>query len=209
MTPEDFLDTVREENKTPLSRLGSSKALYADTHGELDKTPVLNAAATAELAAAETFETWADSEENDTARAVFEAAAADERDHYEQVAAKLGDEDGGDRVPAIQAYLRDLDASIPRLGGFCGRVLAARASKKQLVGFFVGKADPKTSQLFRDLASDLDEQEQQAVAALGDLCESDEDWAVALDAASEALQAAYREYTEALESMGVNPKPVC
>ncbi|WP_332897536.1 rubrerythrin family protein [Haladaptatus sp. CMSO5] len=209
MTPEDFLDTVREENKTPLSRLGSSKALYADTHGELDKIPVLKAAATAEHAAAETFEAWADSEEADTARAVFEAAAADEYDHYEQVVGKLGDADVGDRVPAIQDYLRDLDESIPRLGGFCGRVLAARASKKQLVGFFVGKADPKTSQLFRDLASDLDDQEEQAVAALGDLCETEEDWALALDAASEALQAAYGEYTDALESMGVNPKPVC
>ncbi|MFC6731247.1 MULTISPECIES: rubrerythrin family protein [unclassified Haladaptatus] len=209
MTPEDFLDTVREENKTPLSRLGSSKALYADTHGDLDKKPVLKAAATAEHTAAETFEAWAESEENDTARAVFEAAAEDEYDHYEQVAAKLDDDDLGDRVPAIQTYLRDLEDPIARLGGFCGRVLVARASKKQLVGFFVGKADPKTSQLFRDLSSDLDEQEEQAVAALAELCDAEEDWATALDAASEALQAAYREYTETLEGMGVNPKPVC
>ncbi|PSQ14952.1 rubrerythrin family protein, partial [Halobacteriales archaeon QS_7_69_60] len=39
--------------------------------------------------------------------------------------------------------------------------------------------------------------------------DDDERWEQAREAASGAIQAAYDEYTERLESMGVNPKPVC
>lgn len=209
MTPEEFVDAVRSENKTALSRLGSSKSLYADTGGEMEVDPVLTAAADAERAAAETFDAWADDADDAEAAEVFEATAAEEHDHYEQVAAKLDDYEPSDELPAIQSTLRGFDGTLERLGGLVGRTVAAEKSKDQLTGFFVGQADPQSAQLFRDLGGDLDGQLERATALLAERCESDADWKVALEAATDAIQAAYEEYTDRLESMGVNPKPVC
>jgi hypothetical protein len=208
MDADDFLDAVREANRTALSRLGSSKALYADTEGDLDEGPVLRAAATAEGAAAETFETWAEESEGDVAEA-FAETAAEERAHHETVLDLLDGEPEPGELPAIQAYLRDLEGDVERVGGFLGRTLAAEKSKDQLVAFFVGQADPATSRTFRGMGDDLDAQLDRGVSLLADLCDDDADWERALEAASGAIQAAYEEYTERLESMGVNPKPVC
>lgn len=208
MTPEEFIEAVREENKTALSRLGSSKALYADTMGEMEREEVLAAAATAEYHAAETYETWADDASGDVADA-FAETAAEERDHYETVAGEFDDHEPGD-VPAIQTYLRGLDDDVERIGGFLGRTVAAEKSKEQLTGFFVGDADPQTASIFRGMGDDLDEQLARATDLLDSRCGDDEDrWDRALEAANGAIQAAYEEYTERLEGMGVNPKPVC
>ena len=213
MNPDEFLDTVRDENETALSRLGSSKSLYAETEGEMEPETVFRAAAEAEYAAAETFQSWADDEGNDQqVRDAFAEFADQERDHYEKVAGKL-DEDADDHepseVPAIHEYLRGIESDAGRVGGFLGRTLASEKSKEQMVGFFVGQADPQTAQLFRDLGSDLDGQIERGMELLTEVCESDEEWDAALEAASGAIQAAYDEYTETLEGMGVNPKPVC
>ncbi|MFO7926550.1 MAG: rubrerythrin family protein [Halobacteriota archaeon] len=208
MNADEFLDAVRDENQTALSRLGSSKSLYADTGGEMETETVLAAAATAEHRAAETYDAWADAETGTVADA-FDETAAEERSHYETVAGKLDSHDPGD-VPAIQAYLRDLDDTVERLGGFVGRTLAAEQSKTQLTGFFVGNADPQTAALFRGMGDDLDAQMARARELLEGECGDDEAcWERALEAATGAIESAYDEYTEALESMGVNPKPVC
>lgn len=214
-TSEAFLDDVREANRTALSRLGSSKALYADTKGEMEADAVLAAAATAERAAHDTYADWADSEDGAVADA-FAETAEEEQSHYDTVVDELGEDpqveldgvDPGD-LPAIQAYLRDLDSTVARVGGFAGRTLAAAKSKDQLVGFFVGQADPQTAQTFREMNADLDDQLDRVAGLLEQVCETDDDWQTAHDAASGAIQAAYEEYTERLEGMGVNPKPVC
>jgi hypothetical protein len=208
MTPEEFAETVREENETALSRLGSSKSLYADTGGEMTAEDVLTAAATAEHHAAETYGAWADSESGDVAEA-FAETEDEERSHYGTVAGELDSHEPGD-VPAIQAYLRELDGTAERLGGFVGRTIAAEKSKEQITGFFVGDADPQTARLFREMGEDLDAQLDRAGRLLDAECGDDEDcWERALSAANGAIEAAYEEYTERLESMGVNPKPVC
>ena len=208
MTHSEFVESVRAANNTALSRLGSSKSLYADTMGEMDIEEVLQAAATAEHHAAETYEAWAESADGDVADA-FAETAAEEREHYETVVGELDAHDPGE-VPAIQSYLRGLDEDIERLGGFVGRTLAAEKSKEQMTGFFVGKADPQTASLFRGMGEDLDAQLERALALLESHCGDDENcWARAEEAASGAIQTAYEEYTERLESMGVNPKPVC
>ncbi|PSQ14953.1 rubrerythrin family protein, partial [Halobacteriales archaeon QS_7_69_60] len=83
MTPEEFTDAVRDANDTALSRLGSSKALYADTDGEMEAGEVLTAAATAEHHAAETYAAWADDAEadgDDELAAAFATTAEEERD---------------------------------------------------------------------------------------------------------------------------------
>jgi len=211
MTPDELLEAIRDDNETALSRLGSSKSLYAATGGDLEPEPVLRAAADAEHAAAETFAAWAADEGTDTAAGEAFAAAADqEREHYETVLAELdGDHEPSETVSAMQAYLRDLDETVARAGGFLGRVLATEKSKEQYTGFFTGQADPTTASTFRDLRGDLDDQREAALSLLESVCESDADWETAKEAADGAIQAAYDEYTEQLESMGVNPKPVC
>jgi rubrerythrin len=213
MNADEFLDSVRDDNETALSRLGSSKSLYAETEGEMEPETVFRAAADAEYAASETFGEWADDAEAEEVRETFVDFADQERDHYEQVLGKLDGETPDDHepreVPAIHEYLRGLEDGPARVGGFLGRTLASEKSKEQMVGFFVGQADPQTAQLFRDLGDDLDGQLERGTELLAEVCESEADWDAALESASGAIQAAYDEYTETLEGMGVNPKPVC
>lgn len=207
MDPDELIETVRNDNETALSRLGSSKSLFADTEGEMEADEVLAAAATAEYHAAGTYETWAETEDNDFGDA-FAETAQEERDHYETVTSELDEHDPGE-TPAIQSYLRELDGTVERLGGFVGRTIAAEKSKTQVTGFFVGNADPQTAQLFRSMDDDLEAQLERASKLLETECTSETDWERAHEAAAGAIQAAYEEYTERLESMGVNPKPVC
>lgn len=207
MNAEELIETVRSDNETALSRLGSSKSLYADTQGEMDPDEVLAAAATAEHHAAETYGTWAETEDGDVAEA-FEKTAREEREHYETVAGELESHESGE-TPAIQSSLRGLEGTVERLGGFIGRTLAAERSKTQVTGFFVGNADPQTAGLFRSMDDDLDDQLSRASTLLETECADEGDWDRAREAANSAIQAAYGEYTDRLESMGVNPKPVC
>jgi hypothetical protein len=208
--PDTVVEAITEDNQTALSRLGSSKSLYADTGGDIDTEPVLEATADAEYAAWQTFLEWADDEADDEARAAFETTAEEERDHYETVDGKLADDEyEPDEVPNLHEYLRDRDETVERVGAFVGRILASQRSKSQVVGYFVGDADPQTASLFRDFGEDLDEQLERAKDLLEDVCETDEDWERAEEAATGAIQAAYDEYVETLEGMGANPKPVC
>ena len=211
MTASDFVANVSEDNQTALSRLGSSKALYAETEGDLDPEPVLRAAAIAEDAASETFAAWADDEADDEAAALFDSVAADETDHYETVAAELDDPPraaDGER-PAVQSVLRAFDDTVERVGGLVGRCLVAKRSKEQYTGYFTGEADPQTASLFRELGADVTEQIDAAADLVNAVCATAAERERAQDAASEAIQAAYDEYTASLEAMGVNPKPVC
>lgn len=209
MDASELHDSVRAANDTALSRLGSSKSLYAATGGEMEAGPVLESAADAEHAAAETFATWADSEDDPDAADAFETTAAEERDHAEAVLGELDEYEASGDPSAMQAFLRGLEATVERAGALLGRVLATEKSKEQLTGFFVGQADPQTAQLFRGLKADLDDQLERTLDLLDAVCETDDDWQTASDAADAAVQTAYDEYTEQLEAMGVNPKPVC
>ncbi|OVE83566.1 rubrerythrin family protein [Natronolimnobius baerhuensis] len=211
MTDADvFLETVRETNQTALSRLGSSKSLYADTGGDIDTEPVLEATADAEYAAWQTFSAWADDEDTDAASEAFADTAAEEEGHFETVCEHLGNEAYEPQsVPALHEYLRGLESTVERVGAFAGRVLASKRSKEQVVGYFVGDADPQTAGVFRDFGDDLDAQLERVDDLLEDVCASDDDWERAEDAATGAIEAAYGEYVENLEAMGANPKPVC
>lgn len=208
MTGSEFIETVRDRNKTALSRLGSSKALYADTQGDLEPEEVLQSVATAEHAAMETFKSWGD-DESGTAAEAFAESATEEHEHYETVSGLLDAHNPDGNVPAIQATLREQTETIERVGGFVGRTIAAEKSKEQVTAFFVGQADPQTAGTFRELKSDLEEQLDRAGELVDACCETDEERDQALAAASGAIQTAYEEYTDQLESMGVNPKPVC
>ena len=78
-----------------------------------------------------------------------------------------------------------------------------------MVGFFTGNADPRTASTFRTLRADLDDQLDRALSLLSEHCKTEEDWDLAREYAEEAIQTAYEEHVAALESLGVDPKPVC
>ncbi|MFC6614392.1 rubrerythrin family protein [Halopenitus salinus] len=211
MSADDVHERVRSELATELSRLGSSKALYAATEGELNADRVLRAAADAELAAAETFEAWAGDEENDAAAEVFAAIAAEERDHFDRVREELDDYDPdlGEDLLAIPSHLRSLDDTLERAGALLGRILVADESKSQYVGYFVGDADPQTAAVFRDLRGDLEGQRERALELIDRVGADEADLEVAREAAAAVVEIAYEEHVETLESLGVDPKPVC
>ncbi|MFB6111094.1 MAG: rubrerythrin family protein [Halobacteriaceae archaeon] len=209
MTPEAFIERVEDENRTALSRLGSSKSLYAETQGEMAAGTVLAAAADAEYHAAETYRTWAAEETNAEAKTAWATTADEEATHYDRVTAEIEGEHEPSGPPAIQRELREMTDPVERAGGFLGRTLAADRSKSQVTGFFVGQAEPGLASLFRDFGDDLDAQRDRALDVLHAVCTDETDWDRAMEAATTAIQAAYDEYVETLEGMGVDPKPVC
>ncbi|MFA9516184.1 rubrerythrin family protein [Halopenitus sp. H-Gu1] len=212
MSADDVLESVRSNLATELSRLGSSKALYAATEGDLDADRVLRAAANAEHAAAETFDSWAEDEPNETAREIFTAIAEEERAHFDRVREEIdeADSDGyDDELPAIPAHLRSIDGTIERAGALLGRIMVADESKSQYVGYFVGDADPQTAAVFRELREDLEGQRERALDVIEAVCTDEADLEAATEAAATVVQVAYDEHVETLESLGVDPKPVC
>jgi len=195
-----LVDTVTDDLETQLSRLGSSKWLYALTDGDKTGEAVRTAAATDAAAAAETFGAWADDADGET----FEALAASAADRRDAV-------DPGADAAARGLYdaLAGLDGTVSRLGGALGYFLVLDRTVGQMVGFFVGDADPSTANEFRDLRSDVDADRSRVVDALDSACSGDDDWDRAAAAATTVVEATYDDYVETLESMGIKPKNVC
>jgi len=201
---DDVLEAVREDNRTALSRLGSSKALYADTMGEMEPAAVFRGAATAADAAAATFEEWAD---DGPGTAAYRETASEERAHGEELIDRFEGDLG--EPSAVYGYLDGLEDPVERAGGLAGWALVAGKGTDQRTAFFVGEADPTTAGLFREHGSVRETQLERAADLVGTVADAAADRERAREAATGAIQAAYEEYTERLESMGVNPKPVC
>jgi hypothetical protein len=200
----DFIDSVRDEMQTPLSRLGSSKSIYADTEGQMEDDTVVATALANEEAAADVFDDWAST--GGPLGEAFGDAADVAREHAEELDGRT---DAEADPSVIYDHLAGVEGSVARLGAFVGRSLVEEKKTGQRTGYFTGQADPQTARVFREFGNDLDTQLEQAVDLLEGQCESDDDWTVAEDAAVDVIEAAYDEYVETLESMGVNPKDVC
>jgi hypothetical protein len=206
MDEATFLDDLRDAQETPLSRLGSSKSLYALTGGEMDADPVRAAAATDAAAAAETVTAWADDEPDEAAAELFERVAAESREIVDTVVGEVDPD--GDASP-IYDRMAELDGTPARVGGLVGRGLVVGKVTEQMVGFFVGDADPTTANTFREVRSTVETQRDDATALLSSVCADADDWAAAEAAATAVVETAYDHYVETLESMGVKPKNVC
>jgi hypothetical protein len=198
-----LVDTLTDDLETQLSRLGSSKWLYALTDGDMTGDAVRAAAAADAAAAAETFEAWAADADADAA-ALFDTLAADATDRRDALDA---DADPADR--RTYDALADLDDTVARAGGALGYALVLDRTIGQMVGFFVGDADPSTANQFRDLRDGADEVRDRVVETLDDRCTDDDQWDRAVDAATAVVDATYDDYVETLEAMGVKPKNVC
>lgn len=199
MDATDIVDAVESALQTELSRLGSSKSIYADTEGELEPDRVLGAMATAIYHAETTLRAW------DEEPAVFADAADRLADQYETLSDELEDHQPGEE-PATVATLAAADDTGERLGALVGWVLVADRKAGQVTGFFTGQADPTTASLVRAFGDDY---EAIQAAAIDAIATGDVDPEAAADAAEAVVEAAYDEYFETLEALGVNPKPVC
>ncbi|MFC6836878.1 rubrerythrin family protein [Halomarina ordinaria] len=209
MDPDTFVSTVRAECATELDRLGSEKALVATTAAHLDREHVLTAAARAERRAATTFETWAEREDEAAAREAFERVADRERQHAARVEDHLDGEVEA-TADALHEHLRGCDSTVERAAaGMVGRSLVTDRTFLQTINFFVNESDEAAANLFRELRSETDEQVEDGAALLDDLCGRDEDWERAREAAVAVVELAYEEYADALEGMGIDPRPVC
>jgi hypothetical protein len=203
MDATTLVDALTDDLETELSRLGSSKWLYALTDGEMTGPAVRAAAATDAAAAAERFDAWAADAD---ATAPFGDLATTARDRAETVDAEAAADPDAERTYAV---LAGFDDDVERLGGALGHSLVLDRTVGQMVGFFVGDADPSTAGTFRSLRDRIDADRDRIVDALDDRCSTDGDWDRAESAARAVVDAAYDDYVETLESMGVQPKNVC
>jgi hypothetical protein len=92
MDATDLEARVRADRETELSRLSSSKALYAATGGEMDREAVVRAAADRAAAAHECYRAWAD---DGPGADRFEEVAAAEADRLATVEALRATPTGG------------------------------------------------------------------------------------------------------------------
>jgi hypothetical protein len=193
MDADDLLASIRDVERTPLSRLGSSKALYAITAGEMDDDAVRAAIADVAHHAGDVFAGW----DGETA-----AAAADLAGNVRDTA--TADHEPDERSPTAEA-LAALEGQTWQLGGLLAWTLIAGKYLEQVTGYFTGQADPRTASTFRDLGGDVEELREDVLAALS----AHDDWEAAEAAARSVIEAAYDAYVAELEAQGVNPKPVC
>ncbi|MEZ3142548.1 transcription antitermination protein [Halobaculum sp. MBLA0143] len=199
MDTEEFTDALREAHETPLSRLGSSKSLYALTGGEMAGDAVRAAVAREATLAAETYDDLAAATDGET-RTLLSDLAASARDQAETA----GTEPTDRQFPDLEA-LAATETDAGRLGGALARQLLAETRVAQAVGFFVGDADPQSAQTFRSLRSAVETDRDRVAEALAGV----DDRETAREAADAVIEAAYEDYVESLESMGVEPKNVC
>lgn len=208
MDGQELVERVKQARATELDRLGGEKALVAVTKAQLETAAVLDAAAAAELRALDTFEAWA--EDGGPAADTFDEVAAVERTHYEAVVERRDDAPSAAEADDLHAYLRTLEDDTERIGaGLVGRSLATERTLLQFVNFFINEGDHSAADLFRGFREDTQDLVARGADLLDDLCDTDEDYDRALTAAERTIELAYEEYRTALESMGVDPKPVC
>lgn len=210
MDAAEFRDAVADAKRTELERLGSNKLLVAVTGADLSTERVLRAAADSENAAHNTFAAWAADEPNGDARETFAAVADQEAEHRERVLERLGGSydpvDGG----PMHEYLRSRSATVQRVAaGLVARSLVIDGTHKQLVSFFINEADERRADLFRELRAETEDTLERGLLLLDSLCANEGDWADAQAAAEYVIQVAYDDYADALQEMGVDPKPIC
>jgi len=194
------IDAVRDRTETERNRLGSDKALIAATDATLETDAVLAAAAARESGFATILDQWATEADSDVATQ-FGAAATAAAERADRIDVAAGDADG------FISYLETVDGTAQRVGaGLVAAPLVADRFYLQVVSFFINEADEGRADTFREIrqeASALDDGE----TALEHLSESERETAAA--AATDAIEAAYDDYAETLEAMGLDPKPIC
>ena len=205
MDIEATIDHLETAYETELARLGSSKAMYAVTDGEMETEAVLRTMADRAVAGAATFDAWAADMDGSLADGLDRVATA-LREHAESMAAHAGEFEPSDTPTALEEYLRSLEGAAERLAGFVAWAEVTDRTLSQAVGFFVGNADTQAANLFRDIRSTLGDEVD---AFLDEAGHPEVDSDSVESVAGEAVEAAYGHYVDALERLGIKVKPVC
>ncbi|ERG95910.1 hypothetical protein [Haloquadratum walsbyi] len=219
MDASDLAATLRDDHETAFSRLGSSKAMYAITNGEMDGAVVRAAAAVNADAVSTVTDAWSESENSTEDHHTDEIDEMDPDTLFTVIAT-----DAGERAvnldpdvsqietvtdPQLYDVLESMEMTPSRLGGLLARSLVMLEQVSQMIGFFVGNAEPKTAGEFRDLKSAIESDRDRVITALNSTCDSDTAWERAQSSADAVIDAAYTEYVDSLEQMGIKPKNVC
>jgi len=201
MDVDATIDAVREATATERDRLGSDKALLAATNATLETDAVLTAAATRERGVADALDAWADEIDDEAVAAAVSAAAADAADRADRIGTDAGEPD------ALAEHVATVTGTPARVGaGLLGVPLVADRFYLQVVSFFVNEADEARADVFREIRSEAATLDH-ARSALGAL--DDDGRERAREAAVETVDVAYDAYADALEAMGLDPKPIC
>jgi hypothetical protein len=212
MDGSTFLDAVGEETATELGRLGSDKYLVAATTADLSTVAVLESVAHTAASGRDTFAAWADGAA-DPAAGTFADAAEREAAAYDRLADLLADEGADlpepDPADPVHRALQSADGTVERAGAIAGRGLVCDRTRLQVVNFFVNEGDKRRADIARELRTDATDEADAAATLLERVCEGEGDWDRARGAAVAVVEAAYDDYAERLEAMGVDPKPVC
>ncbi|MFB6207231.1 MAG: hypothetical protein ABEJ05_11970 [Haloglomus sp.] len=209
MNGQELVENVRSERATELDRLGSEKSVVAATGAQLEQEPVLSAAARTLDDAADALVAWADETDHEEARAAFADAADTLAGHRDA----LLDLDDGASVrgepPFDVDQLWTVETTAERVAvGLVAYPLVADRFLLQVINFLVNEGSRGEADTVREARDDLQAMPDEAADLLDAVCDED-DWVPAGAAANDAIAAAYAEYAERLEEMGVDPKPVC
>lgn len=209
MDGEELVSAVRESKATQLDRLGSEKAIIAATGADLETDAVVGAAARLLDGARVTFERWAEAGDTDATEAFTDAAGslADGRDAL----LDRGDDATADgEPPHVVDYLDGLEYAPERVAaGLVAYPLVAERQLLQVINFFVNEGEETRAELFRELRSDAGDTVDRGAELLDAVCDDEAAYERARDAAVETIERAYEEYASDLESLGIDPKPVC
>ncbi|MEA5388254.1 hypothetical protein VB779_15230 [Haloarculaceae archaeon H-GB11] len=202
-------EAVHEEMATEIDRLGSDKALFSVTGGTLEEAEILGSLAADDAAVRDVVRSWADDEADSTAREAFAEAADRLDEQVDRLAADLdGDLPGAE--DAVADHLGTLTETEARVAaGLVARPLVRDRTLLQVVNYFVNEADRQGADLARELRSATDEGRAAGLETLDACCETEAEYERAHEAATELVAVAYRDYADALESLGLDPKPIC
>lgn len=215
MDGEALVERLEERKATELKRLGSEKALLAATNADLEPGTVLGVLAREHAAARDTYRSWATDEGSDRAREAFESAAEAEADRIDRLGtdpdtAPDPRSDPADPADPVHVALRDVEGTAERVAaGLVARPLVADRTLLQGVNFFVNEADRERADAVRSIRSEVGELPGEGAALLDAVAATDEEYERALSAAEAVVDTAYEAYASALESMGLDPRPVC
>lgn len=207
MNADEFQETLEADFETELSRLGSSKALYAVTEGEMASAAVLSALANRAMTAATTLEAYA--EADGPGAETYTNTAKRLREQADRIATEQGETTPHENPTHVTTVLREQSTPVGRAAGFLAWTLVWDRTLSQAVGFFVGNAERSAADLFRDIREAAETDLEQARTRLDDVCTDDADWEAATETAGTVLAAAYDHYVEILDGMGIKVKPVC
>lgn len=207
MTADSYLADLRERHGTELSRLSSSKAVYALTGGEMAGDAVRAGTARELHELASILATWGEGD-GDAADLFADVAelAADAAETFDGDAAVPTDESA---THVTAEALAGRETEIERLAGVAAALLVLEEIAGQLVGFFVGDADRKGADAFREFRTELGAYRDAAAELLAQRVADESDSETAHDVGAAVVDGAYNWYVDTLEGMGVEPKNIC